>query len=108
VKFAEAPNDEATFEYAAALWASTDRHAVLGDMKAILRSRRQGVNKYFVQDLVQMEIYSEPKWRSAFEHRSDNFGKFEDDYLTELNRRVDGYTAEAGVKKAVTANPAKN
>jgi hypothetical protein len=107
VRFAESPKGDENWQYTAGLWASTDRAAVLDEMKAVLRSHHQGVNEHFVWELAEMEMYSEPKWRSVLAHQSDDFSRFWNDYAAELNRRVDTYLAEVGMKREVTSGPVK-
>ena len=99
VLFAEAPEGEPTWEYAAGLWGAADRAAVIEDMRAVLRSHHL-VNESFVHDLVEMEMYSDPKWRSLL-HEGDAGNAWET-YLAELNRRTDAYMAKTGVRRALT------
>jgi hypothetical protein len=93
IMFANTPNGETTREYAFGLWAAEDRTAVLDDMRTILRTHSQ-MNNEFVQELVQMEMYSDPLWRSMLHH--DDPEKGWDHYLDEFNRRTAAYNSEIG------------
>ena len=99
VLFAEAAHEEPTWEYAAGLWGATDRAAVIEDMKAVLQGHHL-VNESFVRDLAEMEMYSDPKWRSLL-HEGDA-GEAWEAYLAELNRRTDAYMSKTGVRRALT------
>lgn len=110
IAFANEPNGEQNWQYIAGLWASTNRLAVIDDMRAILQSHQNGINEYFVWALAGLEMHSDPKWKDLLDHRYEGFigpGDKTDQYLTELNRRVDVYLAEAGTKRKVTPEPAK-
>jgi hypothetical protein len=92
--FAETPSGETTREYAFGLWAAEDRAAVIDDMRSILRMHPQ-VNEEFVQELVEIEMSSDPLWRSML--RQNDVSKGWDHYIDELNRRTNAYKAEIGI-----------
>jgi hypothetical protein len=92
--FAETPKGETTRDYAFGLWAAEDRAAVIDDMKSILHSHQQ-VNNEFVQELAEIEMYSDPQWRSIL--RQNDFGNRWSLYADELNRRTAAYKAEIGI-----------
>jgi hypothetical protein len=98
LQFAATPEGETTREYAFGLWAAEDRAAVIKDMRSILRTHQQ-VNKEFVQELVEIEMYSDAKWRSVL--HQDNAWKY---YIDELNRRIDVYKAEVGSNAGAKAH----
>ncbi len=94
LQFAETPNGETTREYAFGLWAAEDRAAVIDDMRSILRTHPQ-VNNEFVQELVEIEMFSDPLWRSML--RQNDSGNRWSLYIDELNRRTDAYKAEINI-----------